>query len=143
LNNYGWGKNTPLRWSNFGKWGLQITMRSLLIVLLISLPSLVFGKDIVGTGWVLYEDDGHKTIVLFEKDGTLTFQNMISPSGNEGDVYSREIDTWTINGDVVVLSFTNGFQLFSLTINNRGDSMTGTSINQKGEVRKVKGRLIE
>tara|TARA_B100000035_G_C20693224_1_gene419307 strand:- start:80 stop:436 length:357 start_codon:yes stop_codon:yes gene_type:complete len=118
-------------------------MRSLLIVLLISLPSLVFGKDIVGTGWVLYEDDGHKTIVLFEKDGTFTYQNTISPSGNEGDVYRSGNDTWSINGDVVVLSFTNGFQLFSLTINNRGDSMTGTSINEKGKVKKVKGRLIE
>ena len=118
-------------------------MRSLLIILLISLPSLVFGKDIVGTGWVIYEEDGHKTIVLFEKDGTFTYQNMISPSGNEGEVVSREDDTWTINGDVVVLSFSNGFQLFSFTINNRGDSMTGTSINKQGKVKKVKGRLIE
>ena len=99
--------------------------------------------DIVGTGWVLYEDDGHKKIVLFEKDGTFTYQNMISPSGNEGNVYSGESDTWTINGDVVVLSFTNGFQLVSLTINNIGDLMTGTSINELGEVKKVKGRLIE
>ena len=118
-------------------------MRSLLIVLLISLPSLVFGKDIVGTGWVLYEDDGHKRIVLFEKDGTFTYQNIISPSGNEGEVWSDEGDTWTINGDMVVMSFTNGFLLVSLTINNRGDIMTGTSINKLGRVTKVNGRLIE
>jgi len=118
-------------------------MRSLLIVLLISLPSLVFGKDIVGTGWVFYQDDGHKRIVLFEKDGTFTYQNIISPSGNVGYVYSDESDTWTINGDVVVMSFTNGFKLVSLTINNRGDIMTGTSINELGNVTEVRGRLIE
>ena len=118
-------------------------IRSLLIVLLITIPTLVFGKNIVGTGWVLYEDNSHKKIVLFEKDGTFTYQNTINPSGNEGNVYSDGKDTWTINGDVVVLSFTNGFKLISLTINNRGDLMNGTSVNELGEVKKVKGRLIE
>ena len=118
-------------------------MRSLLILLLISLPSIVFGEDISGTGWIFYEDDNDKKIILFEKNGTFTYLNVVASSGSEGKVYSDEDETWTVNGDTVVLIYNNGYKTCSLTINSRKDWMSGTCINKTGLVEQVTGWIIE
>ena len=118
-------------------------MRSLLLVLLISLPSIVFGEDISGTGWFFEENDGDKKIILFEKDRTFTYLNVVSLSGNEGMVYSGKNETYSVNEDLVVISFNEGFKICSLTIDSRKDRMSGTCINKQGVVNQTKGRLIE
>jgi hypothetical protein len=118
-------------------------MRVLLLVLIIFLPFTVFGKDISGSGWVFYEDDLDKKVIFFKKDGTFTYLNLVSVSGNEGKVFSGLDETWTINGDKVVFSFSDGYRLCSLTLNGSKDSMSGTCINKKGKVEQIRGRLIE
>ena len=117
-------------------------MRFLLLVLVIFLPYTVFGKDIPGTGWVI--DHGEeKLIVLFEKDNTFTYLNYITSVSEEGKVNSSSDHTWTINGDKVVMSYTNGYRICSLTLNKSKDKMIGTCVNKKGTVQQSKGQLIE
>ena len=118
--------------------------RVIFTVLIIFSPFTVFGKDILGSGWIFSFDEGvDKVILLFEKDGTFTYLNMVSSSGNEGQVYSEPVDTWTIDGDKVVLSFNNGYMICSLTINSRKNKMSGTCINKKGLVEQLTGQIIE
>ena len=118
-------------------------MKKLILVLLISIPFTVFGQDISGTGWKFYEDDGSEIIILFESDGTFTYLNIVEKSGGEGMVFSHDDNTWTIDGNKVVISYNLGYMLVSLTLNNKGDSMSGTSINVKGLVDRVTGKLIK
>ncbi len=113
------------------------------MILLISLPSIVFGEDISGTGWFFERSDGDKQIILFEKDGTFTYLDVVISSNVDGEVYSEENDTFSVNGDLVVISFTDGYMICSLTINSRKDRMSGTCINKEGLVNQIKGRLIE
>ena len=118
-------------------------MKKLLLVLLISIPFTVFGKDISGTGWKFNLDSVAEIIILFECDGTFTYLNVINNSGNESKVFSEDGDTWTIDGNKVVISFTNGYTIATLTINNNGDSMSGTAINEVGLALEMNGKLIK
>ena len=118
-------------------------MRSLLIVLLISLPSIVFGEDISGTGWFFERSDGDKEIILFDKDGTFTHLDVVNSSGGEGKVYGDEDETYSVNEDLVVISFNDGYMICSLTINSRKDRMSGTCINKTGLVEQLRGQIIE
>jgi len=118
-------------------------MKKLLLALLISLPLTVFGQDISGTGWKLDYDDGDRQIFLFESDGTFTYLNIVSFTGNTGKVFSDDSDTWSLDGNKVIISFTSGYMLASLTLNINGDSMSGTTINKKGLVRGVTAKLIK
>lgn len=118
-------------------------IRFILLVLIIFLPLTVFGKDIRGSGWIFYEEDDDKRIILFEKDGTFTSLNVRSISGNEGRVFSDPRDTWIIDGDKVVISFTNGYKICSLELNRSKDIMSGTCINKVGLVEEIRGKLIE
>ena len=118
-------------------------MKKLLLALLISLPFTVFGQDISGTGWKTYTEEGDELIILFESDGTFTYLNKVSYSGNEGKVFGDDDDTWSIDGNKVVISYNSGYMLVSLTLNNKGDSMSGTSINVKGLVNSVTAKLIK
>ena len=122
-------------------------MKKLLVIFILSLsiflPSVVFGKDISGTAWVVYQDDGDMDVVFFEEDGTVTYLQVISNSGNEGKVFSDSNDTWKMDGDLVVISYNDGYMIVSLTINNRGNKMSGTSINIKGLVEKLEAKIID
>ena len=69
-------------------------MKKLLLALLISLPFTVFGQDISGTGWKTYTEEGDELIILFESDGTFTYLNKVSFSGNEGNVFGDDDDAW-------------------------------------------------
>ena len=80
---------------------------------------------------------------MFESDGTFTYLNKVSYSGNEGKVFGDDDDTWSIDGNKVVISYNSGYMLVSLTLNNKGDSMSGTSINVKGLVNSVTAKLIK
>ena len=118
-------------------------IRVIFLVLIIFLPFTVFGKDIRGSGWIFYEGDVDKKIILFEKDGTFTYLNVVNTYGNDGVVYSTPDETWTIDGDTVVLSYNNGYKICSLTINSRKDRMYGTCINKTGLIEQVSGQIIE
>ena len=122
---------------------MKKTLIIFIVVFSAFFPSVIFGKDIKGTAWLIYENDGDKKVVLFEKDGTFTYINLISINGNEGNVYSDNTDTWKINGDLVTISFSDGYKLVSLTINNNGDKMSGTAMNKKGKVEKLEARKIK
>ena len=117
-------------------------MKNLLLVL-IFLPYFVFGEDISGTGWFFQENDGDKRITLFEKDGTFTYLQLVNWSGNEGEVYSDDDDTYSVDGDRVVKSYNNGYRICSLTINSKKDRMSGTCINKTGNIVQTTGKLID
>ena len=112
-------------------------------MVLIFLPYFVFGEDISGTGWSFEENDGDKRITIFEKDGTFTYVLLVSRSGNEGEVYNKDSDTYSVDGDQVVKSFTDGYKICSLTVNSRKNRMSGTCINKKGLVQQMTGKLID
>tara|TARA_B100000925_G_scaffold149742_1_gene112405 strand:- start:999 stop:1358 length:360 start_codon:yes stop_codon:yes gene_type:complete len=118
-------------------------IRVILLVLIIFLPLTVFGNDIRGSGWIFYEGDVDKKIILFEKDGTFTSLNVISITGSEGEVWGDSDETWTINGDRVVISYNNGYRICSLILNKSKDRMSGTCINKAGLVEEIRGKLIE
>ena len=118
-------------------------MRVLLLVLIIFLPSKVFGKDISGSVWMFDESDLDKTVILFDIDKTFTYMNLVSARGVEGQVYGDEDDTYLVSEDLVVISFNDGYMICSLTISARQDSMSGTCINKTGLVQQMYGRQIE
>ena len=115
-----------------------------ILLLLISIPFTVFGQGLSGTGWLFDDDNDDGKIILFESDQTFTYLNLKTNKRlNRGKVYSGDKDTWTINGNVVVVSFNDGYKIISLTINNNGRSMQGMSINKVGAVNKVTASIIE
>ena len=117
-------------------------VKILSIVFLTFFPSIVFGGDIGGTGWFTEDDDGDRKIVFFEKDQTFTYLKVKSWSGNEGNVYSEDDDTWMINEGLVVMSYNHGYMICSLNLITT-KSMLGTCINKMGLKNEVTLRLIE
>tara|TARA_B110000259_G_C13638556_1_gene251323 strand:+ start:58 stop:417 length:360 start_codon:yes stop_codon:yes gene_type:complete len=118
-------------------------MKKILITLLLTLPFLGFSQDISGTGWKIYEDDGDSKIFFFEDDGTFTFLNVIMNSGNEGKVFSNDVDTWEVNGNKIVVLHNGGYKIMTGTINRTGDYMSGTIMNKKGKTENWTGELIK
>ena len=118
-------------------------MKKLLSILLFTIPFLGFSQDISGTGWKIYEDDGDRKIILFEDDGTFTYFNVTSISGNEKKGWSDDLDTWEVDGNKIVILFTGGYQIMTGTINRTGDYMSGTSMNKKGKTENWFGELIK
>ena len=127
----------------------NFSMRKLTATLCLTIAVLLgsagegFGRDIAGSIWRFYEDDGDVKIILFENDKTFTFLNVVSKSGNQGKTYGDKYDTWSIDDNLVVVSFTNGYKIMSLTINSNRDRMTGTSINKKNLFERINGQLVE
>ena len=117
-------------------------VKILSIVFLTFFPFIVFGGDIGGTGWFVEEDDGDKKIILFEKYRTFTFLNVKMWSGNGGNVFSEDGDTWLIAENLVVISFSDGYRICSLNLITT-KSMLGTCINKIGLKNEVTLRLIE
>lgn len=118
-------------------------MKILLTFFVLFFSSSVVADSIKGTAWLFFEGDHDKKIILFEDDQTFTYLNIFQKSGNQGKVFSDPADTWTIEGDVVTLSYTNGYRLVSLTINIEKNSMSGISINKKGLVEEINATKIE
>lgn len=116
--------------------------RLVLLILLVIFPVIASANDLSGTAWFFDEDDGVKTLMLFENDLTFSYLNVVSRF-NQGEVFHEDIDTYTVTGDRVVVSFTDGYRICSLTLNSAGNRMSGTCINKKGEVNEITARLIE
>ena len=104
--------------------------------------SSIMSQEIGGTGWLFTQEDGDKDLVLFKKNGTLQYLQIISNSGNEGEVYDNDSDTWSVYGNKLVISYNKGFMTCSLEFSNRIE-MFGTCINKRGLVEKLKGKRIE
>ena len=118
-------------------------MIRLLMLPLFLLITSVHGEQIFGTGWFFEESDGDKVIILFEKDGTFTYLDVTISSGGEGEVYSDDMDTYLVSGDRVVISFSDGYLICSLTMGSTRSRMSGTCLNQEGTVEQITGRRIE
>jgi hypothetical protein len=120
---------------------LRKTLTVLFTLLLCwSVPS--FAEDPGGTGWIFEEEDGDKTLLIFDWKGTVTYLNLRSRF-NQGNLYNDPNDTWNIVDDKVIISFTGGYKICSLTFDGSKDRMSGTCINKQGKVEKVTGRLIK
>ena len=122
-------------------------MKKINILICILLPPLfssnVLGGELRGTGWLMEQNDGHKKIILLEKNGIFTYLNIYSPSGNTGEVFKDDTDIWYISNGLLVLSFTNGYKICSFADIHR-KVMSGDCINKKGAVDKnVQLNLIE
>ena len=113
------------------------------LIFIFTFPVITLADEIKGSGWLATEEDGDKKIILFEKDGSFTYLNVISQSGNEGNLYSDNRDTWKEENNNLILSFTDGYKICSLqTLNWSEEMMSGTCINKKGLVEKMQLRFI-
>ena len=114
----------------------------LLLILLVVFPVVVFANDLWGTGWVAVHSDGEKQVILFDDDGTFVY---IDPMPYEGleKVWDEDYNTYTVTEDLVVVSFNDGYQLCSMTLNSRRNRMSGTCINKVGLVTEITAELIE
>ena len=101
-------------------------------------------NEIKGSAWSGIEDDGDKIIFLFDKNGTFSYLNVISISGNPGRVFGDENETWKLEDNKLVLSFNNGYSICSLDIKKwNPESMEGTCINKKGKIEEIQLKLIK
>lgn len=129
-------------------------------LLLLLIPILSFGQKIAGTAWKITEDNGTQKIVMLlrnsynkskelsEVDANRTSGNFMDYTFNGiglkvGQGNSGENYTWSIEGKRVLLSYNNGYQLYSGIINDNGDYIEGTSMNKRGYTTKWFGELIE
>ena len=118
-------------------------MKIVITILFLFFSSSVVGENIGGSAWILNFDDDHKAVMLFEKDLTFTYQLLKSSSGNKGEVFSDKRDTWFQKGSLITISFTDGYMLVSLKINEIGNKMYGSSINKEGRKSIVEGHKID
>ena len=116
--------------------------RLLLLILLVVFPVFVFANDLWGTGWVASHSDGKKEVILFDDDGTFTYIELMPYDGLE-KVWNEDYDTYTVTEDLVVVSFTDGYRLCSMTLNSRRNRMSGTCVNKVGLVTEITAKLIE
>lgn len=107
-------------------------MKKIILIALLTIPFLGFTQEISGTGWKLTDSDNDKKIMLFEEDKSLTYLNVTMQSGNSGKVYSKEEDTWSLEGSKVIISFNNGYRVCSGKLNDAGNYMSGTWVNKNG-----------
>ena len=118
-------------------------MKILLTISVLFFSSSLIAQDIIGTAWIFYEKDGDKKVILFEDDGTFVYQNLKSKSGNEGKVFGDENETWKQDGDLVIISFNDGYKLLPLRINKSGNKMSGIGANEEGVVDEVEAFKIK
>ena len=118
-------------------------MKKLLFILLLIIPFFGFGQNLSGSGWKIQDEDGDRFIILFDEDGTFTILNVIHQSGNQGRVFGDDDETWEVDGNKVVISRNDGYQIYSGTINRKGDYMWGMKMNKKGISQRWSGELIK
>ena len=108
-------------------------------------PVITLADEIKGSGWFATEKDGDKKIILFDKDGSFTFLNVISQSGNEGRVFSGVRNTWKEEeNNKLILSFNDGYKLCSLIREDWSrEIINGSCINKAGNFDYMQLRLIK
>ena len=118
----------------------QLTALIYALLFLVIGISHVWALGIVGSVWRIYDEDGDVTIFLFERDKALTYFNQISKT-NTGDVYQSRGDTWSIDDNLVKISFNDGYSTMSLKLSESRDIMTGTWKLNDGSFWQVRGYL--
>ena len=99
--------------------------------------SIIFADEIKGSAWIgRIGEDGHIQVLLFDKNETFSYLNVVSVSGGEGSVFGDEDDSWELNGNRLVISFNGGYMLCSLTRDNRSE-FSGTCINKPGRIHTI------
>ena len=99
--------------------------------------SIIFADEIKGSAWIgRHLEDGDIQIYLFDKNGTFSYLNFVSTSGNEGRVFGDEDELWEQNGNRLVISFNGGYMLCSLTRDN-WRKFSGTCINKPGKIETI------
>jgi len=128
----------------FKKIQVNTFLKIIQLIFIFTFPVITLADEIKGNGWFAIDEDGDKKIILFEKDGSFTYLNVSMKSGNEGNVYSDDRDTWKEENNNLVLSFTDGYKICSLKpIDWPKKMMSGTCINKKGNVETMQLRLIK
>ena len=117
-------------------------MKILLTLFVLFFSSSVISSEVGGTAWMLIEEDGDKTVIFFELDGTLTYLNLVSNSGNQGVVYSDNNDTWYMNADKLIISYNDGYMIVSLSFDDNKDKVYGSYMNKAGKTEKIIGYII-
>ena len=107
-------------------------MKKTLLIFLLAIPFISQGQSLNGTAWKIthYSAIDRHEIFLFEKDGTLTSM-AIDDSPEWGVVYSKDNNTWEINGDKVTISFGDGFLIYKGIITRYGEFMYGDWVTQR------------
>ena len=101
-------------------------------------------EEIGGNGWYATYEDGDKKIILFEKDGSFTYLNVSQLSGNEGNVYGDDNETWKEVNNKLILSFNDGYRICSLIREKWSrEIMNGSCINKQGHSGNMQLRLIK
>jgi len=108
-------------------------------------PVITLADEIKGSGWFATDKDGDKKIILFDKDGSFTYLNVISHSGNEGRVFSGVRNTWKEEeNNKLILSFNDGYKLCSLIREDWSrEIINGSCINKVGNFEYMQLRLIK
>ena len=91
-------------------------------------------KDIAGSIWTFYEDDGDVRLFLFRKDNTFKYKNL-KTYYHMGKVFGNDDERWSITDNVVLISFNSGYNKIYLNINDTRDVMKGIARNKKGKVK--------
>jgi len=118
-------------------------MQKILFFLLLAIPLLGFGQNIGGTGWKLSQNDGVKKIIILELDHTFTYLNVKIDQWNERFLYSDATETWRLEGDNIIISFSDGFKVHSGKINRDKDYIWGTWVNEKDDSGTWSAELIK
>ena len=128
----------------FKKFKVNNFFKIIQLIFIFTFPVITLANHIKGSGWFAIEEDGDKKIILLEKDGSFTYLNVVSQSGNEGNVYSDNRDTWKEDNNNLILSFTDGFKICSLkSFDWSEEIMSGTCINKNGLVETMQLRQIK
>ena len=124
---------------------MQNFLKFISLYFLFTSSCAALSSEIKGTAWSGIESDGDKIIFLFDKNGTFSYLNVISISGNQGRVFGVEgKDTWSEENNKLVISFTNGFAVCSLDRKKwNPERMEGTCINKKRKVEEIQLKLIK
>ena len=92
-----------------------------------------FSYKVENTKWRVYDNDGDQKIIIFESDGYFKYTNVKSSSGNEGNTFGDNKDTWKIIDDnLVLISFTDGYQIREGYLLSNDNYIVGSWFNTGG-----------
>ena len=63
---------------------------------------LFFSSSVLAENWIITYDDGHIVSFKFHNDNTCSYKLIISPSGNQGKLFSHNC-TWKKNANLLFL----------------------------------------
>ena len=103
-----------------------------LYIILLCLPFIGFGQDLVNSMWKITGDNGYGQIILLKDDGSFIGLSDIYgvPVSFEDPRNSEMKYDWLLTGNLIVLRFSDNYMIKTGEV--RGNLIIGTSSNQKG-----------